>query len=320
MRTEVTKILNLKRFFQIVESNKQNIIYKLEKPSIILMKNIHTNWLVSILSKTHKHFPVFLNNKFTQNKERNIPFGFISDSQLESTEDEVFKYNLEEVPKEKYMLQFNLIVPEQDSMQYFIQWQRYRKFWWSSITTTPSLFSIGDIRNGSNTSEVNIVAKFPWGPETVETLNMKPNHSIAENTTHLSCAISAEKALLTLFLDGQSNSTKEGYLRLHRKMAPFKISFALDEASKNKDTLKELASLLHGRLAKNKISTWIPDFTLTADNQLKENLQMGVAYTAVLSEDTLNNGIFHLLNSSTMLKEQVHVADFDAYAALIFEN
>lgn len=36
--------------------------------------------------------------------------------------------------------------------------------------------------------------------------------------------------------------------------------------------------------------------------QVKENLHLGVTYTAILNENTLSNGIFHLLNSSTMLR------------------
>ena len=37
-----------------------------------------------------------------------------------------------------------------------------------------------------------------------------------------------ETAFLTLLLDGLTNTTKEKYLRLHNRMAPYKISFALD--------------------------------------------------------------------------------------------
>lgn len=82
---------------------------------------------------------------------------------------------------------------------------------------------------------------------------------------------------------------------------------------------------------------------------------MGVPYTAIIAENTLTNGIFQLLNSSTMLKvynvykyvsvlllitfsytnlyiiyginlrhnfihfqEQLHLVDFDSYAALLY--
>ncbi|KAJ2945948.1 hypothetical protein O0L34_g4865 [Tuta absoluta] len=220
--------------------------------------------------------------------------------------------------KEKLDLKFNLIVPKQDTMQYFIQWQRYRKFWWSSITTTPSLFGIGEVNHGETTSYGNIVAKFPWGTETVETLHITSEETIISDTSHLTCTMPLETALLIILLDGLSNSSKTGYLRLHRKMAPYKFSFALNKGTKDVDTLKDLASLLHHRLARKNISTLLPDFSLSQESQLQENLQIGVVYTIVLSDKTLSDGIFHLLNSSTMLTEQVHVADFDSYAGLLF--
>lgn len=47
-----------------------------------------------------------------------------------------------------------------------------------------------------------------------------------ENCSCLSCTMSLEGALLILLLDG-SNNSDDDYLRLHRKVAPYKISFAL---------------------------------------------------------------------------------------------
>uniref|UniRef100_S4PTF4 DNA polymerase accessory subunit n=1 Tax=Pararge aegeria TaxID=116150 RepID=S4PTF4_9NEOP len=211
-------------------------------------------------------------------------------------------------------------------MQYFIQWQRYRKYWWSSITTTPSLFSI-NMMQGVESADVNIIANFSCGAQIVETIGINSNDSENNNNnaTHsssLTCAMGLETALLTLLLDGITNATKEEYLKLHNKMAPYKISFALDSIGVHEDEkilsiLKELAQLIFHKLSKNEISSWLPNFTLPLQLQIKENLQMGVTYTAILNENTLSNGIFHLLNSNTMLKEQVHVADFDTYAALL---
>lgn len=37
-----------------------------------------------------------------------------------------------------------------------------------------------------------------------------------------------DDALFTLLLDGLNNRTKEDYLRLHNKIAPYKIALALD--------------------------------------------------------------------------------------------
>lgn len=46
------------------------------------------------------------------------------------------------------------------------------------ITTTPSVFSIDDIKYGDKTAEVNIVAKFLWGQETVETITVASEQNV----------------------------------------------------------------------------------------------------------------------------------------------
>ncbi|CAG5059669.1 unnamed protein product [Parnassius apollo] len=209
----------------------------------------------------------------------------------------------------------NLVVPSQDIMQFFMQWQRYRKYWWSSITTTPSLFKLSDIKQEGNAANVNILANFNWGQKIVETISINTEST---ETSYLNCKMSFEDALFTILLDGLWNSTNEEYLRLHNKMAPYKIALALDyEDSNNIGTLRELAILIAHKLEARNISTWLPNVLLPLESQLKENFQIGVTYTAILSEFTLSNGIFNLLNSSTMLKEHIHIADFVCYAALL---
>ncbi|CAH4029434.1 unnamed protein product [Pieris brassicae] len=219
---------------------------------------------------------------------------------------------------EKSKLNFTLIVPKQDVMQYFFQWQRYRKYWWSSITTTPSLFMVNDMKYEASTVNTQIVANFEKGQNIVEHLSMSKNMDSSESAS-ISCCMSMETALVTLLLDGMSNQNKDGYLRLHYKMAPYKISFALNTMdNKTFDTLKELAAFLHNKITLAQIKSLLPTFSHPLQLQIEENLKIGVPYTAILNEETLTNGIFHLLNSSTMLKEQVHVADFEEYASLLF--
>ncbi|KPJ02768.1 GatC-like protein [Papilio xuthus] len=182
------------------------------------------------------------------------------------------------------------------------------------ITTTPSLFSISDIKHKENNANVNILANFNWGPKIVEAVSMNTDTEFS----YLSCKMSFDDALFTILLDGLNNSTKEEYLRLHNKMAPYKIALAIDyNDCKHFDTLKELAALIMHKLETKNISTICPNVELPLESQLRENFKIGVTYTAIISENTLSNGIFHLLNSSTMLKEQIHLADFETYATLL---
>ncbi|XP_023949487.2 DNA polymerase subunit gamma-2, mitochondrial isoform X2 [Bicyclus anynana] len=318
MRIELQKLTSIAKFLAIKHSIKTQTVLALEKPSRILLQNIYHSWLKTIHGKTVQHFPVYL-DKDVAIKSQKLCYGFIKPQSADI--DEIILHNDEFKPKNNVELKLNLVVPTQDAMQYFIQWQRYRKYWWSSITTTPSLFSINDMKQENESADVNIIANFNWGPLVVETISITSNGSEHNNTTEtssLTCAMGLETALLTLLLDGISNTTKEEYLKLHNKMAPYKISFGLDsEDEKVLSTLKELSQVIFHKLRAKEISSWLPTFTLPLQLQIKENLHMGVTYTAILNENTLSNGIFHLLNSNTMLKEQVHVADFDTYAAIL---
>ncbi|XP_034830447.1 DNA polymerase subunit gamma-2-like isoform X2 [Maniola hyperantus] len=322
MKTEIQKLTSLATFLNLKHSVKTKTVISLEQPSKILLENIYTSWLKSIYSKTVQHFPVYL-NKDKALKSQKFCYGLIKPQSIDIDEILIELRNNHYEPKSRVELKLNLVVPQQDVMQYFIQWQRYRKYWWSSITTTPSLFSINDMKQGEESADVNIIANFNWEPQIVETISINSsslnnNNNNKTKTSSLTCNMGLEKALLTLLLDGISNATKEEYLRLHNKMAPYKISFALDsEDEKILSTLKQLARLIFHKLSSKEISSWLPTFTLPLQLQIKENLHMGVTYTAILNENTLSNGIFHLLNSNTMLKEQVHVADFDTYAALL---
>ncbi|KAJ8728101.1 hypothetical protein PYW08_016486 [Mythimna loreyi] len=223
-------------------------------------------------------------------------------------------------PLKKSLLKFNLMIPKQDAMQYLIQWQRYRKYWWSCISSTPSLFSTNEFRHENDSAKVDIVAQLPSGQHPVENLCYKADAK--ERTNQITCTMCLEDALFILLLDGLHSSGEEDSLRLHRKIAPFKISFAVDSESEtaNRAFLCRLATLLYHKLELKKISAWLPDFSLPLDLQIKENLKRGVVYTGILDDETLKFGIFKLMNSSTKLTEQVHVADFCKNASLIFNN
>lgn len=306
-------------FFKVTQSTEHYVNYIYKKPSTILMTNIRINWLKYINTKTHKHLPVFTNERTARKRNhQTIPFGILCHDHIRYNESTIVEHNLSDfAPNTQSKFNFKLIVPQEDVMQYFTQWQRYRKFWWSSITTTPGLFSINDMKFGENAADVNVIAQFPWGHQIVETINIYPNTNIP-NSSCLSCTMSLENALFVLLMDGLIGQNKTNYLRLHKNLAPYKISFALNcEDTKDKQTLEELSKLLSLKLQMNKVSTWVPDFSLSPESQIEKNLEMGVPYTAILNDSTLKNGIFQLMNSSTMLPEQVHVADFDSYASLL---
>lgn len=130
MRSEIHKVVNLHRFFNIKKLTNSIVEYNLGTPSQILLQNVHSNWLQSLHSKTHKNMTVFLTS---QCKVKKIPFGYIT--QKLPDYGEFLEHDLNDcAPKKQSELKFSLVFPEQDIMQYFIQWQRYRKYWWSSVS------------------------------------------------------------------------------------------------------------------------------------------------------------------------------------------
>lgn len=137
MRNEICKVVNLQKFFNIKKSTNSIVKYNLEKPSQILLQNVHSNWLQSLYSKTYKNITVFLSSP---SRVKKIPFGYISQKLPEYSE--VLEHDLNDcTPKRNSELKFSLVIPEQDVMQYFIQWQRYRKYWWSSVSYYLQIFN-----------------------------------------------------------------------------------------------------------------------------------------------------------------------------------
>lgn len=137
MKTEVKNLIKLVHFFKIAQCNDSSVIYNLKQPSLMLIKNIHMNWLQYIHAKTHKHLPVYLNNSYKKLKEPLSSFGFIKQDSQDFNEGKILKYNFKDdycTKTSNANLRFYLMVPQQDAMQSFIKWQRYRKYWWSSVS------------------------------------------------------------------------------------------------------------------------------------------------------------------------------------------
>lgn len=132
MKINTEKLLLLEKFFSIQESSSKLILH-LKTPSTLLFQNIHYSWLKSIYEKSCNYFPIYLtkNTARTNNKES---CGFI----CHHTTDNIKKIELnckdnDLLPKNTLNFLLNVIVPQPDIMQCFIQWQRYRKYWWSSV-------------------------------------------------------------------------------------------------------------------------------------------------------------------------------------------
>lgn len=134
MRSKIQTVLSKTQFFKIINTTNNSTTYILEKTSQILIRNIYINWLWYLHLKTHKLMPIYV-QKPAQNLQNKIspPLGIICHNDLEFV-NRNFKYYFDDPSKTEDVLQLKLIIPQQDFMQYFVQWQRYRKYWWSSVS------------------------------------------------------------------------------------------------------------------------------------------------------------------------------------------
>lgn len=144
MKTELLKILQMKHYFKIVNYTENSISYSYKKPSTILIKNFYVNWLRFLLSKTqNKVIPIFLSESLEEFVNRKSNFGFIKGKLPTYDEKSIHTLDLLNFgPEYQLVLKFNLILPNEDIIQSFIQWQRYRKYWWSSVSTKVRYYNI----------------------------------------------------------------------------------------------------------------------------------------------------------------------------------
>lgn len=115
------------------------------------------------------------------------------------------------------------------------------------------------------------------------------------------------------------NDKTRPVLRLHRKICPYKISFAISSPSKLPD-LRDLAQYLCNLLrAKNISCLYVPtSFKKTLDAQWSHYDQLGVPYSVLLNETTLKNGVLNLRSRETTLSVSLQFKFF-SFAELIMK-
>ncbi|XP_034241987.1 DNA polymerase subunit gamma-2, mitochondrial [Thrips palmi] len=251
-------------------------------------------------------------------------------------------------PSHRTCLRSLLFVSPTDGRQKFYTWQQKRKMWWRKFSSHPGRFSLSDIietrsedKNvDGNDLRVNILAEFDWGPTIVETVHLSSLSSsqlsneqlealkVKQGHKHVlpdvvECILSLEVASLAFLCDAFSESSKRLLLRLHRRLAPLKVGFVVNLSDSSvSDRLLEVAKHLSLSLRQKAVSTlMLPDIIKKSqDLQINRNDEMGIPFTIILSDSTLNDGIIHLYSRETTLKEQVHISKVPDYVKLLVKN
>lgn len=179
MKTNIYKVFNMEQFFRVMQINEQGVRFTLKEPSQILMKNIHENWLQYIYARTHKQMPIYVSKYMNTKEQPPSVFGTIKQDVQVYNAHRALELNFDgTAPALRSELKLDLMVPQQLAMQYFVQWQRYRKYWWSSISMTPNLFTVSDYEFKDTTANVEIVAQFLFGAQPVESITVQPEDNV----------------------------------------------------------------------------------------------------------------------------------------------
>nr|CAG4642546.1 EOG090X076T [Evadne anonyx] len=156
-----------------------------------------------------------------------------------------------------------------------------------------------------------------WKPEIFEQLEADENLKTSikfkdtknEKKTTWPCLITSrttlEPATLFCLIDAYTSNKNTSSLVLHHSLAPYAVGVLVDGASTDMKQLQDLRRLFTIKLNNLKISV-LPS---GANWNTPQCDARGLPYLILLSDSTLENGICHLRNRDTTLKEEVHVSD-----------
>ncbi|GJQ72455.1 hypothetical protein Trydic_g3530 [Trypoxylus dichotomus] len=326
-------------------------IFKAGPIGALLEENLKREWFHSTI--INREFSVFLNNgnfedTFLYAKDicsNKFPFGIAeilpNQEMINSSSDENpidFRKKLQN----SKMLSCVTFVPSSESTRFFHQLQRQRRTWWRIFSVLPSRYSLSDTRvEGVGHQYVDIHADYPWGSQVIESIKLSTLDYEAIDKIHLQCkvgrntepvhyvtnTISTGAMLLNILCDAYEEPDPKGdgrlMFRFHRKLSPYKVSFALPksrESSTNED-LVQLSLYLCKQLRANNVSSlFLPASLHTLEFQWNHYDQMGIPYNILINQSTLANGVAQLRSRDTTLKEQVHVSELPKYIEQLLKN
>ncbi|KAM6940570.1 DNA polymerase subunit gamma-2 [Xenentodon cancila] len=226
------------------------------------------------------------------------------------------------------------------SSQWLDHWTQQRLKWWRKFALSPSAFSSSEVSEeelGEMSSRgVRIFYHFPWGQESLETLwsrgsaellqTYKGFHSklqcrdgrksvphvisVSGNIDRGAMAFLSNSLQTLKKEDGKKKLQQRRVLKLHPALAPVKV--ALDIGRGATVELRQVCEGLLQEFLEAKIFAW-PGYleTLpTSVEQLNAKYdEMGVVFSVVISENTLESGLLQVRSRDTTIKETMHISE-----------
>ncbi|KAK3557202.1 hypothetical protein QTP70_026138 [Hemibagrus guttatus] len=226
------------------------------------------------------------------------------------------------------------------SLQWLDYWTRQRLQWWRKFALGPSDFSVCDVQDdeliNSASRGAKVLYKFPWGTETLETLWILGDTELLKshpgNRAELQCrdgkkvvvphvlslGANMDRGVLAVLLnslqdiqkvDNKQRLHQRTVLKLHPTLAPVKV--ALDMGRGSTSELRQVCEGLLHQLLEVGISVWpgYMDTTQSSMDKLHTKYdEMGVLFTVMVGENTLENGLLLVRNRDTTVRETMHIS------------
>ncbi|XP_072339793.1 DNA polymerase subunit gamma-2 isoform X2 [Scyliorhinus torazame] len=223
------------------------------------------------------------------------------------------------------------------SSQWLDYWVRQRLLWWRKFAKNPSSFTAGDFQDIDGTKGSALYFNFPWGKEPIEKLlNLGDKELVLEhhgNKTNLKgrdgrktvvphvvsvsgnldrgvMAFLFDSLQLTEKLDSKLRDNQKKVLKLHPSLAPVKVGLEMGKGPTVE--LRQVCEGLFRGMLEKRITVW-PGYLETMHTSLEHLImkydEMGVIFTIVINDTTLESGLVQLRNRDTAIKELAHISE-----------
>lgn len=226
------------------------------------------------------------------------------------------------------------------SSQWLDHWTRQRLKWWRKFALSPSHFSSSEVPADElievASRGVKILYSFPWGQETLETLWSRGDTELLhthegvhsklqcrdgrKSVPHVvSLTGNMDRGVLAFLSnsfqqlkpdDGKQKLLQRKILKLHPVLTPVKVALNISRGATLE--LRQVCEGLLQEFQEVKISTWrgYLETLPTSMEQLNAKYdEMGVLFTVVISENTLENGLLQVRSRDTTIKETMHISE-----------
>ncbi|KAL4239830.1 polymerase (DNA directed) [Mactra antiquata] len=300
----------------------------------LLRQNIFKTWWDRMVSKSESSFPVYGQNidplqlypHILELQSENVPFSIVYTPQISthntSIDNELQKFL---IFNEETCLHFNHFCSPASVNQIYDQVVNCRLSWWKQYSCKASNFTTKNISEDNTRPGLHIQYKFPWGPVTIETINNLGQDNIeqiheetgkqckfhngkkAVYPYQIECRSTIEMAM-AVFLNDAYKVTENNseVLQLHPAIASFKVAILRDGEKRRQ--IQEVTTYIGRELRKNGLQIIdTQDRETSFNKQIARHDEMGIPFTVIVDDSTIDTGAIRLRNRDTTIKETLAI-------------